>query len=92
VLLAVGMWLRPASYAYWACCVTAALAFLYGYFGQTASDLLPTRLGGILLGGLIGVTASWFVLPVRGAAAPPAWLARACATVFRPIRRGPPPP
>lgn len=92
VLLAIGMWLRPAGYAYWACCVTAALAFLYGYFGQTATDLLPTRLGGILLGGVIGVTASWFVLPVRGAAALPAWLVRACAMVSRPIRRGPPPP
>lgn len=30
-------WLRHYSYAYWAACVTAALALPYGYFGQTGS-------------------------------------------------------
>jgi len=87
VLLAAGTVLRPLSYAYWAGCVTAALAFLYGYFGQTAVSLLWGRLGGILLGGVLGVAASWFVLPIRNEVLP-AWLARACATVCRPIRRG----
>jgi hypothetical protein len=87
VLLAAGTFLRTLSYAYWAGCVTAALAFLYGYFGQTAVSLLFTRLGGILLGGVLGVAASWFVLPIRNEVLP-AWLARACATVCRPIRRG----
>ena len=91
VLLAIGTWLRELSYAYWAAAVTAALAFLYGYFGQAAPGLLVTRLGGILLGGLVGVAASWFVLPVRGReiTAFRPWLARVCATVCRPIRRGP---
>jgi uncharacterized membrane protein YgaE (UPF0421/DUF939 family) len=65
VLLAAGTWLRPFGYAYWAACVTAALAFLYGYFGQVGPDLLLNRLGGIVVGGVIGVVASWFVLPVR---------------------------
>ncbi len=102
VLLALGTWLRPLSYAYWAGSVTAALAFLYGYFGQSAPSLLVDRLGGILLGGVIGVAASWFVLPVRGRRSERslrseyryrvtefrAWLARACARVSRPIRRG----
>lgn len=93
VLLAVGMWLRPLSYAYWAGSVTAALAFLYGYFGQAGADLLLTRLGGIVLGGVIGVAAAWFVLPIKTKVTGfPAWLARVCATVCRPIRRGPPPP
>jgi fusaric acid resistance family protein len=64
-VLAVAVWLRPASYAYWAGCVTAALALLYGYFGQTAGSLLHTRLAGIACGGLIAVTACWLVLPVR---------------------------
>jgi hypothetical protein len=93
VLLAAGTFLRPLSYAYWAGCVTAALAFLYGYFGQTAVSLLFDRLGGILLGGVLGVAASWFVLPVKARnEVLPAWLARACATVFRPIRHGLRPP
>jgi fusaric acid resistance family protein len=92
-LLAIGTWLRPLSYAYWAAAVTAALAFLYGYFGQTSPTLLTDRLGAILLGGLIGVTVSWFLLPVRdGITKLPPWLARACAMASQPIRRGPRPP
>jgi hypothetical protein len=87
VLLAAGTFLRTLSYAYWAACITAALAFLYGYFGQTAVSLLFDRLGGILLGGVLGVAASWFVMPLRNEVLP-AWLARACATVCRPIRHG----
>lgn len=64
VILMVATWLRPFNYAYWAGCVTAALAFLYGYFGQTGTGLLYTRLEGILYGALIAVAASWFILPV----------------------------
>jgi hypothetical protein len=66
VALAVATTLRPLSYAYWAACVTAALAFLYGYFGQTGSHLLYTRLAGILWGGAAGIAASWLLLPIRG--------------------------
>jgi uncharacterized membrane protein YccC len=65
VILTVATWLRPFSYAYWAGCVTAALAFLYGYFGQTGTGLLYTRLEGILYGALVSIAASWFILPVR---------------------------
>lgn len=64
-LLGVGTWLRPLSYAYWAGCVTAALSLLYGYFGESAQPLLRTRLAAILVGALIGIAASWLVLPVR---------------------------
>jgi uncharacterized membrane protein YccC len=67
VILTVATWLRPFNYAYWAGCVTAALAFLYGYFGQTGTGLLYTRLEGILYGGLIAIAASWLILPVRTA-------------------------
>ncbi len=66
VALAVATTMRPLNYAYWAACVTAALAFLYGYFGQTGSDLLYTRLAGILWGGAAAIAASWLLLPVRG--------------------------
>ncbi|MGA1836638.1 FUSC family protein [Herbiconiux sp. 11R-BC] len=65
VLLAVALWLRPVSYAWWAACITAVLALLYGYFGQTGAGVLESRLLGVLWGGAIAIVASWFVLPVR---------------------------
>ncbi len=66
LVLAVALWLRPRGYAYWAAGATAALALLYGYFGQDAQDLLPTRLGAIVVGAALAVAAAWWVLPVRG--------------------------
>ncbi|AQZ61490.1 hypothetical protein BKM31_08390 [[Actinomadura] parvosata subsp. kistnae] len=64
-VLAVASALRDLGHAFWAAGLTAALAFLYGYFGQTGTDLLLHRLGGILAGGAIGVLAAWAILPVR---------------------------
>jgi hypothetical protein len=65
VLLALGVWLRSASYAYWTACVTGVLALLYGYYGQAGSGLLRERLAAVALGAAIGLAAAWFVLPVR---------------------------
>jgi len=64
-VLVVAAWLRTFSYAYWAGCVTAVLALLYGYFGQTGGDLLRERLGGIVIGAAIAVVASWLILPIN---------------------------
>jgi hypothetical protein len=64
-ILVVAAWLRTFSYAYWAGCVTAVLALLYGYFGQTGDDLLRERLGGIAIGAAIAVAASWLILPIN---------------------------
>ncbi|GAA1967547.1 hypothetical protein GCM10009838_27220 [Catenulispora subtropica] len=64
-VLGLAGWLREISYAWWAGSVTAALSLLYGYFGQSASSLLQTRLEAILVGAAIGIAASWLVLPVR---------------------------
>jgi hypothetical protein len=64
-VLGIGTWLRWFNYAYWAACMTAALALLYGYFGQSGGDLLSQRLQGILAGAACGVLAAWLVLPVR---------------------------
>lgn len=64
-ILALGAALREISYAYQAACTTAALAFLYGYFGQGGTGLLAHRLLGVTVGAVIGIAAAWFVLPVR---------------------------
>ncbi|HVT21201.1 MAG TPA: FUSC family protein [Mycobacteriales bacterium] len=64
-VIAVALWLRPLSYAYWAGGMTAALALLYGFYGQQGTHLLVDRLEGILLGAALGVAAAWIVLPVR---------------------------
>ncbi|MFF3446365.1 FUSC family protein [Streptomyces sp. NPDC002667] len=65
VVLAVATWLRELSYAYWAGCVTAVLSLLYDWFGESPGDLLHTRLAGIAVGAVLGVAASWLVLPIR---------------------------
>ncbi len=64
-VLAVALWLRSINYAYWAAGMTAALALLYGYYGQRGIGLLATRLEAILVGAALAVAASWFLLPVR---------------------------
>ncbi|WP_369233060.1 FUSC family protein [Streptomyces sp. R21] len=63
-VLAVALWLRPLSYAYWAAGMTTALSFLLGYYGQDAQQLLPTRLAAIAVGAVLAVASAWWVLPV----------------------------
>lgn len=60
-----GIWLRPLGYAWWALFVTLALALLQGFEGTSVSDILLPRLEEIVIGALIGVTAAWFLWPVR---------------------------
>jgi hypothetical protein len=67
VLLAFATWLRPVNYAYWAGCVTALLSLLFGYYGEAAPDLLRTRLEAIVVGAVLGIAASWLILPIRTA-------------------------
>lgn len=64
-ILSVAIWLRTFSYAYWAAGVTAALSLLYGYFGQTGTELIRDRLGGIAVGAAIAIAASWLIMPVN---------------------------
>jgi uncharacterized membrane protein YccC len=80
-VLALGTWLRSISYAYWAGCVTAVLALLYGYFGQRGASLLGGRLAGILLGAGIAVAVAWLVLPVRTTDVLRRWIADALAVL-----------
>lgn len=65
VILGLATWLRSRSYAYWAAGITAVLALLYGFFGVSGDGLLVRRLVAILIGGVIAVMVSWFVLPIR---------------------------
>ena len=67
ILLVVflGTWLRPISYAWWALFVTIALALLQGFAGTPALHMLWPRLEEIMLGAVIGVASAWFVWPVR---------------------------
>jgi hypothetical protein len=67
ILLAVflGVWLRPLNYAWWALCITVALALLQGFDAVPALRMLALRLEEIVIGALIGVATAWFVLPVR---------------------------
>lgn len=67
-VLAVAGWLRELSYAFWAGCVTAVLSLLYDWFGQDSGALLGTRLAGIAVGAVLGLAASWLVLPIRTSA------------------------
>jgi hypothetical protein len=64
-VLSVALWLRPVNYAFWAGGMTAALALLYGYYGERGVSLLGTRLEAIVIGAAVAVAASWLLLPVR---------------------------
>ena len=63
--LFLGMWLRERSYAYWAACVTLALALLQHLEGEQAMALLLGRIEGIFVGAVCAVAATWFVYPFR---------------------------
>ncbi|MES2170505.1 MAG: FUSC family protein [Actinomycetota bacterium] len=65
VALAIGLALRAINYSFWAASVTAALALLYGYFGEGGEQLLLNRIVGVLIGGVLAVVCAWFILPIR---------------------------
>lgn len=60
-VLAIGVWLRPINYAFWASGITAVLALLYGYYGERGGGLLLDRLEEIALGAALTVLVSWLV-------------------------------
>nr|WP_283810090.1 FUSC family protein [Leifsonia sp. C5G2] len=67
--LFAGTWLRTVSYAYWAVAVTLALSLLQELTGATTiageAGMLGERLVAIVVGAVLGIAASWFVLPVK---------------------------
>jgi uncharacterized membrane protein YccC len=64
-MLYLGVWLREASYAYWAACMTLVLALVAGNAGLSTSALLGVRLEAIVAGAVCAVAATWFVYPIR---------------------------
>jgi hypothetical protein len=64
-LLFVGLWLRTATYAAWAACVTVILGVLAGPEQGSTAGLLVGRLAAIVAGGACAVAAAWFVFPIR---------------------------
>ncbi len=64
-VLTTGLWLRPVNYAYWAAGMTAAMALLYGYYGQRGMHLLGDRVEAIAIGAALGIAASWIIFPTR---------------------------
>jgi hypothetical protein len=61
----LGVWLRPWGYGWWALFVTVALALLQTLQPAAAPLLLWQRLLEIVIGAVLGLSAAWFVLPVR---------------------------
>jgi hypothetical protein len=64
-VLTLALWLRPRNYAYWAAGMTAALALLYGYYGEHGVRMLADRLEGIVLGTAVAIVAAWSLWPIR---------------------------
>jgi len=64
-LLFAGIYLRAFSYAYWAACVTLVFALLQGDQHGAAFATFALRLGGIAIGALCAIAATWFVFPIR---------------------------
>ena len=65
VILALGLWLRPAGYGWWAAAVTAMLSLLHELSGTEADSAMLIRLGAIVVGGVLSTAIAWWVMPVR---------------------------
>lgn len=64
-LAALGLYLRPISYASMTFCITTVLGLLYTMLGESADRLLILRLEETAIGAFFGGLAAMMVLPVR---------------------------
>jgi uncharacterized membrane protein YccC len=68
-LIGVGLWLREWTYAAWAVIMTLVITLLQGVAipvaAGTGAEELWERILAIIVGAILGLAASWFVLPVR---------------------------
>jgi hypothetical protein len=65
VILALGLWLRPAGYGWWAAAMTAMLSLLHELDGTEPGPAMLIRLAAIVTAGALAVVVAWWVLPVR---------------------------
>ncbi|MHA7985576.1 FUSC family protein [Rathayibacter sp. CAU 1779] len=65
VILALGLWLRPAGYGWWAAAMTAMLSILQELTGTQPGPVMLVRLAAIVVAGAFAVAVAWWVLPVR---------------------------
>jgi hypothetical protein len=68
-LMGIGLWLREWTYAAWAVIMTLVITLLQGVAipiaPGTGAEELWERILAIIVGAILGLAASWFVLPVR---------------------------
>ncbi|MFB9410113.1 FUSC family protein [Dactylosporangium matsuzakiense] len=86
-ILAVGYYLRQFAYAWWAACMTAALALLYplvGFASAGTLTLLGTRLLAVVIGALCAILPATLIAPIRTGAV----LRKRTAECLRSIRDG----
>jgi hypothetical protein len=65
VILALGLWLRPAGYGWWAAAMTAMLSLLHELTGTAPGPVMLIRLAAIVTAGALAIAVAWWVLPVR---------------------------
>jgi len=63
-LVVTGSLLRPSTYALYAFCLTAALALLYGVYGEHGPQLLGERLVENVIGAACVILPSYLVFPI----------------------------
>lgn len=65
IILALGLWLRPAGYGWWAAAMTAMLSLCHELDGTEPGPAMLIRLAAIVVAGALAVAVAWWVLPVR---------------------------
>ncbi|WP_460520378.1 FUSC family protein [Humibacter antri] len=68
VILALGLWLRPTGYGWWAAAMTAMISILHEVEGTSPGPAMLVRLAAIVVAGAFAVAVAWWVLPVHTAA------------------------
>ena len=68
VILALGLWLRPTGYGWWAAAMTAMISILHELEGTSPGPAMLVRFAAIVVAAAFAVAVAWWVLPVHTAA------------------------